>query len=204
MLTLVLALCSTAVPEHLAINRFEAAGVEPERATRFGAQLGEKLRTLGFEVSIEEDTPGADAVVTGTLAKLDDAYEATVTITDARTARVLATRRVKGKTEQAMLAGLSYAAEQLAAEVRGERGPLPRSRPQCWGPLFGGAAVLGVVSGLFFGLAGSQAGGWVSAGVGGVLAVLGFVALLYPMPYQVQVALWASPQGSALALGGAW
>ncbi len=260
MLTLVAVLCAAAAPQKLVVTRFSAVGVESERAAYFAAQLGARLQSRGFNVITEKDliavlgierqrqlmgcsdascmveltsALGADVLVSGSLVKLGDEIEATANVTDARNARLLASRRVTGDSEQAVLDGLGVAADQLAAELRSERPPLQAGRVTLWAPLFGGALAAGVASGVLFVMAGGayrmldgasatarltaaqadaavrdgkalQLGAWVAAGVAGAFAVAGLIALLWPAPYQVRLALAPNPGGGALALEALW
>ncbi|MBX7100036.1 MAG: hypothetical protein K1X89_20145 [Myxococcaceae bacterium] len=107
---------------------------------------------------------GADVLLTGSLAKLDDLYQGNLKLLGASDGRVIAEVGVSETGQRALSAALDRAAAQLSRALA-PAGAAPVatsssaffSRSKAWVPLAAGGAVA-VVGALFLGLAGSRYG----------------------------------------------
>lgn len=196
-----------------------------DASERIGARLAETLQLAGLSLVATTDS---DAVLAGKLsATTDGAFQLAVALTETRTARLLATRRLEGRSEASLLEGLPQLAADLTAVLTGAPLSEPPTRVKLWLPLFlAGAAGVGL-STIFFvqadglsrrlandtglsiaqarGLAASRegllTGGWVAGGLGLACIAGGLVALLLPPAYRLTVAVVPLGSGGLFALG---
>jgi hypothetical protein len=254
-----LALFLTTAPAgsvHLAATSMTVADVSPEKGRFFEQQLAQQLslqpgvrvttaddinRILGLErqkqlLGCDEtactelaDAPGADALVSSSVAKVGSTWALNVRVTSARAVRTLSVFSGQASTEDGALGLLATAAQQVARDL-GAGPPPPSARSLAWAPAVIGG-VLGVAGGVLFWLSTQQAARFTppttfvdvtelrSAGATGslelTLGLAGFVsggaALLaatamyvFGAPPAVQVGVSVGPGHAGAMLGVRW
>ena len=144
--------------DHLA-QRLQAGGLQVMTSSDMGAVLGleRQKQLLGCSDSSSEcitelaNALGADALITGSVARLDDLYQLNVKVISATDARALATWSGRANSQREALLALDEAARHLLAQLGGTGTSAPneatatasRRRWPLWPTLGAGVLLVG-------------------------------------------------------------
>ena len=194
MSALLLVLLAASPAPKLALPGLDRVGVDADKAEFFVEYLAQELFDAGYEVVTRKqidavlglerqkallgcaDTGssclaelagalGAEVILVGSVARLDDEYVFTLKIVSAKDARTLAQRRGGGKSDKAALEWLTSAGRELAETAVGATAPGVAPTASAWSslprwvaavPLVVGVG-LGVASGVLYGSSQSSA-----------------------------------------------
>ena len=175
MTSLLTAVLISATPHTLVLMPFQGAQIDPQLISFSSEHLAQSLNSNGFEVLTPQTVStmlglerqkqmlgcsdaatsclaelsgalGADAVISGTMAKLGKAFHLDVRILNPADGKTLALGRAQASSEEKLIEALDAAAASLVLQLRPEAAPVaPKSGPGIafWAPVIGGAVAAG-------------------------------------------------------------
>lgn len=172
-------------PVQVAAPDLSVVNLDPNRGALFAEHLAQQLTSLGFSVTTAKQIGsllgqerqrqlmgcsdastscmaelaaalGSDAVVTGSVAKLESSYQVNVALISARDGKPVSVMSAREATEEGVLDALTREAPRLATESYRKlrpghtlTPPLPGLRRLWWAPAAGAVVFVGIGAGLF-------------------------------------------------------